>query len=94
MFDLNTRDIKYLQGVGPQRAAILNKELEIYSFKDLLYYFPYKYVDRSRVYLIREIDGNMPYIQLRGRWEKGGSGGWSVISPTVPVLWIWSGSKG
>lgn len=67
MFDLNTRDIKYLQGVGPQRAAILNKELEIYSFKDLLYYFPYKYVDRSRVYLIREIDGNMPYIQLRGK---------------------------
>ena len=57
MFDLTTRDIKYLQGVGPQRAAILNKELEIYSFKDLLYYFPYKYVDRSRVYLIREIDG-------------------------------------
>ena len=49
MFDLTTRDIKYLQGVGPQRAAILNKELEIYSFKDLLYYFPYKYVDRSRV---------------------------------------------
>ena len=67
MFDLTTRDIKYLQGVGPQRAAILNKELEIYSFKDLLYYFPYKYVDRSRVYLIREIDGNMPYIQLRGK---------------------------
>lgn len=66
MFDLSTRDIKYLQGVGPQRAAILNKELQIYSLRDLLYYFPYKYVDRSRLYYIHEIDGNMPYIQLKG----------------------------
>lgn len=66
MFDLSTRDIKYLQGVGPQRAAILNKELQIYSLRDLLYYFPYKYVDRSRLYYIHEIDGNMPYIQLNG----------------------------
>lgn len=67
MFDLSTRDIKYLQGVGPQRAAILNKELNIYSFRDLLCYFPYKYVDRSRLYYIHEIDGNMPYIQLKGK---------------------------
>lgn len=67
MFDLSTRDIKYLQGVGPQRAAILNKELNIYSFRNLLYYFPYKYVDRSRLYYIHEIDGNMPYIQLKGQ---------------------------
>ena len=66
MFDLTTRDIKYLTGVGPQRAAILNKEVCIYSLHDLLYYFPYKYVDRSRIYTIREIDGSMPYIQLKG----------------------------
>ena len=66
MFDIVTRDIKYLQGVGPQRAAVLNKELGIYSLHDLLYYFPYKYVDRSRLYYIHEIDGNMPYIQLKG----------------------------
>lgn len=66
MFDLASRDIKYLSGVGPQRAAILNKELAIYSLHDLLYYFPYKYVDRSRIYLIREINGTMPYIQLKG----------------------------
>lgn len=64
---MSTRDIKFLQGVGPQRAAILNKELNVYSLHDLLYYFPYKYVDRSRLYYIHEIDGNMPYIQLRGR---------------------------
>ena len=67
MFDLATRDIKYLSGVGPQKAAVLNKELEIYSLHDLLYYFPYKYVDRSRIYYIHEIDGNMPYIQLKGK---------------------------
>ena len=66
MFDLTTRDIKYLAGVGPQRAALLNKELSVYSFHDLLYYFPYKYVDRSRIYLAREINGTMPYIQLKG----------------------------
>ena len=67
MFDLTTRDIKYLQGVGPQRATMLNKELNIFSLYDLLYYFPYKYVDRSRLYYIHEIDGNMPYIQLKGQ---------------------------
>lgn len=66
MFDLASRDIKYLSGVGPQRAAVLNKELGIYSLHDLLYYFPYKYVDRSRIYSIYELDGNMPYIQLKG----------------------------
>ena len=67
MFDITTRDIKYLQGVGPQRATMLNKELNIFSLRDLLYYFHYKYVDRSRLYYIHEIDGNMPYIQLKGQ---------------------------
>lgn len=66
MFDLASRDIKYLSGVGPQRASVLNRELNIYSLHDLLYYFPYKYVDRSRIYYIHEIDGTMPYIQLKG----------------------------
>ena len=66
MFDLASRNIKYLSGVGPQRASVLNKELNIYSLHDLLYYFPYKYVDRSRIYYIHEIDGTMPYIQLKG----------------------------
>jgi ATP-dependent DNA helicase RecG len=57
----------YLTGVGPQKAAVLNRELRIFSLHDLLYYFPYKYVDRSRIYSINEIDGNMPYIQLKGK---------------------------
>ena len=67
MSDLSTRDIKFLPGVGPKKAELFNKELKIFSYEDLLYYFPYKYIDRSRTYKIREIDGNMPYIQLRGK---------------------------
>lgn len=67
MFDFFNRDIKFLPGVGPKRAETLNKEAGIFSVHDLLYYFPYKYVDRSRIYQIRELDGNMPYIQLKGQ---------------------------
>lgn len=67
IIDLSSRDIKFLPGVGPHRAEILEKELGIRSFKDLLYHFPYKYVDRSRIYKIGEIDGSMPYIQLKGQ---------------------------
>ena len=67
MVDITTFDIKYVPGVGPQRATLLNKELNIHSLHDLLYYFPYKYVDRSHLYKISEIDGNMPFIQLKGQ---------------------------
>lgn len=67
MPDISNTDIKYLPGVGPKKAEILNKELDIFSVEDILYYYPYKYIDRSRVYYIHEIDGNMPYIQLKGR---------------------------
>ncbi len=66
MIDLSTRDIKFLPGVGPQRAEILNKELQVYSLHDFIYYFPYKYVDRSKVYTVSELSGSMPYVQLRG----------------------------
>lgn len=61
------QDIKYLQGVGPQRATLLAKELGIATVGDLLTYYPYKYVDRSRIYKICDIDGNMPYVQLCGQ---------------------------
>ena len=66
MLDPTARDIKYLPGVGEQRAALLNRELNIYSLHDLLYYFPYRYVDRSRLFKVSEIDGRMPHIQLCG----------------------------
>ena len=60
-------DIKFLPGVGPKRAELLQKELGISTFADLLYTFPFRYVDRSRYYSIREIDSTNAYIQLRGR---------------------------
>ncbi len=60
-------DIMYLPGVGPKRAEILKKELEIASVKDLLYYFPYKHIDRSKFYKIEQITGEMSYIQVKGR---------------------------
>lgn len=65
--NIEERSIMYLTGVGPKRAEILRKEANIASFEDLLYYFPYKYVDRSRFYKVSEINGDMPYIQLKGR---------------------------
>lgn len=61
------QEIKFLSGVGPKRADLLNKELGIYTFEDLLYYFPYKYIDRSKFYKINELDPNLPYIQIKGK---------------------------
>jgi len=65
--DISNRPIMYLAGVGPKRAEMLRNEVNIATYEDLLYYFPYKYVDRSKFYKIREINSNMPYIQLRGK---------------------------
>lgn len=67
MLDLDKRSITYLPGVGPKKADILQKEAGISSYEDLLFYFPYKYIDRSRFYKVAEISGNMPYIQLKGQ---------------------------
>lgn len=61
------RDIKFLAGVGPKRAGLLEKELNIVTFSDLLYYFPYKHVDRTKFYKISQISGDLPYIQFEGR---------------------------
>lgn len=66
--DLRRMDIQYLAGVGPKRAELLRKELGIATFHDLLYYFPFRHIDRSTIHHINEIDGEMPYIQLRGRF--------------------------
>lgn len=65
--DLDKRSVTYLPGVGPKKAEILRKEAQIVSYEDLLFYFPYKYIDRSRFYKVAEIRGDMPYIQLKGR---------------------------
>ena len=67
MLDLDKRSIMYLPGVGPKKAEILQKEAGISSYEVLLFYFPYKYIDRSRFYKVAEVTGDMPYIQLKGR---------------------------
>ena len=61
------QDIKYLPGVGPNRQKMLSNELNIKTFGDLLDYYPYKYVDRSKVYTIHELTGEMPFVQVVGR---------------------------
>ena len=61
------QDIQYLAGVGPQRKKMLREELGIETFGDLLEYYPYKYVDRSKVYSVRELTGDMPFVQVVGR---------------------------
>jgi len=75
--DLSSQDIKFLPGVGPKKADLLNKELGIRSAEDLLRHYPYKYVDRSRFYYLHEISEDMPFIQVKGqiiRFEKVGEG--------------------
>ncbi|KAA6301797.1 MAG: ATP-dependent DNA helicase RecG [Candidatus Ordinivivax streblomastigis] len=57
----------YVAGVGPKKAETLRREINAVTWEDMLYYFPYKYIDRSKIFKIREIDGNMPYIQLKGK---------------------------
>ena len=61
------QDIMYLPGVGPNRKKMLNQELGIQTFGDLLEYYPYKYVDRSRIYTVHELTGDMPFVQVVGR---------------------------
>ena len=63
-------DIKFLSGVGPKRAELLGSELNIRTFEDLLYHFPYRYIDRTRFYRISEINSQLPYIQIRGHITK------------------------
>ena len=59
--------IEYLKGVGLSRAQVLKKELQIFNFDDLLRNFPYKYIDRTRFYKIKEIQPELPYVQVLAR---------------------------
>ena len=65
--DILSQDIMYLPGVGPHRKEILGKELGIHTYRDLLEYFPYKYVDRTKLYLISKLSQDMPFVQIKGR---------------------------
>jgi len=68
MATLDQMDITYLRGVGPARAQLLEKQLGISTFDDLLHYFPFRHIDRSTVHTISQLQGDMPYVQLRGRF--------------------------
>lgn len=68
MSDFFSTDIKFLKGVGENRGKVLGKELDIHTFRDLLYYFPFRHVDRSKFYKISELNGEMPFVQIVGRF--------------------------
>jgi ATP-dependent DNA helicase RecG len=67
MINLLDTKIEYLKGVGPKRAAILNKEARIVTFADLLNYFPFRYIDKSRIYKVMEVANDEVFYQLVGR---------------------------
>ncbi|MCQ2255939.1 MAG: ATP-dependent DNA helicase RecG [Bacteroidaceae bacterium] len=80
--------LKYLQGIGPQRAETLKKELELETFADLLEYFPYRYEDRSQIYHTSDIHDGMPYIQICGEFVgfekiKNAKGGTRIVGRFV-----------
>lgn len=70
MNSLAYTDIKFLKGVGEARAKMLASELDIHSFRDLLYYFPFRFVDRSRFFRIADLQADMPAVQLRGHFVR------------------------
>ena len=78
MLDILNQDIQYMPGVGPKKKEILQKELGIQTISDLLEYYPYKYVDRTHIYRIADMSGELPFIQIKGRilsFEELASGG-------------------
>jgi len=65
--DILSQDIMYLSGVGPKRKDILNQQINVKTWGDMLEYYPYKYVDRSKIYRINELTGDIPYVQIKGK---------------------------
>ena len=83
--DLSIQNIEFCKGVGAKRADILRKELGVKSALDMLYQFPYKYIDRSRFYFIHEIDDEDTYVQIIGHiteWHTIGTGATARLSAT------------
>ena len=66
MSDFLDTEIKFLKGVGPKRSDLLGKELNVHTFRDLLYYFPFKYIDRTKFYRVAELDPDLPFVQIKG----------------------------
>ena len=67
MSSILDQDLQFLPSVGPKTKEILSKELGIRSYGDLLEYYPYKYVDRSKIFHISELTSDMPFVQLKGK---------------------------
>ena len=67
MTDLLQTPVKFLPGIGPKRAELLEKELGIATCHDLLFFAPFRYVDKSKVYAVRELESTLAYVQLRGK---------------------------
>jgi ATP-dependent DNA helicase RecG len=63
-------DVAFLKGVGPQKAELLNKELQIFTYGDLISHFPFRYEDRSSFYKINQLNPNLPHVQVIGRMGK------------------------
>jgi len=68
VLDLAKSDLKYIPGVGPARAELLKKDLKLFSQEDMLYYFPYKYIDRTRFHKISELTSDVSYVQIKGKF--------------------------
>ncbi|MDE6692455.1 MAG: ATP-dependent DNA helicase RecG, partial [Muribaculaceae bacterium] len=68
MNSLRDIDVKFVKGIGPDRAKLLEKELGIRSVYDLLHHFPQSYADRSKIYRLCELSGEMPAVQMKGRF--------------------------
>ncbi len=98
MPDFLDQDIQFLPGVGPKKAEILKKELQVTTFRELLYHFPYRYIDRTRIYTVSELNADLPTVQLRGKitsYEKTGNKGKKRLvaqftdgTGTVELLWF------
>ena len=96
--DLSIQNIEFCKGVGAKRADILRKELGVKSALDMLYQFPYKYIDRSRFYFIHEIDDEDTYVQIIGHiteWHTIGTGAAARLSAsftdgrhTIELVWF------
>ena len=59
--------IDYLKGVGPARSDLLKKELRIFTYGDLLHHYPFRYIDKSKVYNIADLTPDVPFVQLKGQ---------------------------
>ena len=98
MQDFLETNITYLTGVGPKRAELLSKEVNINTFRDLLFYFPFKYIDRTRFYEVAELDPDLPFVQvkgfIKGYYTEGHGAGKRLVADfqdetgTIKLIWF------